>query len=286
MVFTFSRLLFLPPRIAKLDSRIGNCTVLACNKWEPIFKECEASLGFSGDAANDVYSAWSRLASDSFQRRQGDESRKKSSPTRPKRSNSLTGMYGKTVKVPVGLIPLERARALTLKPGLTGLQDLATTVPSYASMSTSGAFILSPGNTTEEVRPEISRPINIEESNMCCSYPSGRSYRVSLSPYSPHADISPPDVDDQGLTPEESDAQEVGRSGASDIESTITSSFDLKSTIQNYVDEVSEKFLFEKLCYKVRGNPMFESLWASKLCGQGLGKIPVDTHYAHVLFRR
>lgn len=255
----FPCLSFIPSRIAKLDNRIGNCTVSACNKWEPVFKECESSLGFSGDAANDVFSAWSRLASDSFQRRQGDESGTKTSPTRPRRSNSLTGMHGKTVKVPVGLIPLERARALTLKPGITGLQDLATNVTSYATVSTSGAFLLSPGAKTEDVRPEISRPINIEESNMCCSYPSGRSYRVSLSPYSPHADISasPPDGNDQGLTPEEPDTQRARRKGrrSSDMESTIRNSFDLKTTIQNYVDKVRENPLFYSITCFVYSNP-------------------------------
>ncbi len=102
-------------KIAKLDKRIGNCTVLACNKWHEIFKECEKSLGVSGDATNDVFSAWNKLASDAFHRRTVAERRIQPHSTSlpPRRSNSLTGLNGKTVKVLVQLIPLERARALT-----------------------------------------------------------------------------------------------------------------------------------------------------------------------------
>ena len=141
-------------RIAKLDRRIGNCTVLACNKWQEIFKECEESLGVSGDAANDVFSAWNKLATDAFQRRTYKPHLQ--APTTymppPRRANSLTGLYaGRTVKVPVQLIPLEKA---------------------------------------DELKPEISRPLDLEESSCYCSYPSGLPYRISTSPYAPQADFA------------------------------------------------------------------------------------------------
>ena len=94
-------------RIAKLDRRIGTCTVLACNKWQPIFAECETSLGFTGDAANDSYTAWSRLASNSARKS------KRFTKEAQQRSNSLESNTRRTVRVPVELIPLERARTMT-----------------------------------------------------------------------------------------------------------------------------------------------------------------------------
>lgn len=196
-----------------------------------MFRECETALGFTGDAANDVYSAWSRLATESFNRKRGEDSPPQVSP-RGKRSNSLTGLQGKTVKVPVGLIPLERARARTLKPGLTGLQDAAK---SFGTTSTSGIFPVSKETTVEEVRPSISRPINIEDSSLCCSYPSGHAYRLSRVPYAPHADSS------------ESPPSEGGRSQGvtrrrSDMEDTIRESFDLTNTIRSYVDKVEPSY--------------------------------------------
>ncbi len=221
-------------RIAKLDGRIGNNSVSASRKWEPMFKECETALGFTGDAANDVYSAWSRLATESFNRKVGEGSPPQVSP-RGKRSNSLTGMQGKTVKVPVGLIPLERARARTLKPGLTGLQDAAK---SLATTSTSGIFPVSNETKVEEVRPLISRPINIEDSSLCCSYPSGHAYRLSRVPYAPHADISESPPRERGQTEQGGRSQGVTRRG-SDMEYTIRQSFDLTSTIRSYVDKVA-----------------------------------------------
>ncbi len=191
-----------------------------------MFHECESALGFTGDAANDVYSAWSRLATESFNRKKGEE---QTSP-RGRRSNSITGIHGKTVKIPVGLIPLERARARTLKPGLTSLECAAKT---FSNVSTMGIFPVSGKTNVEEPRPSISRPINIDDSMLCCSYPSGHPYRLSRVPYAPHADSneSPP------LGGAESGG--MARRG-SDLEDTVRNSFDLKRTIQTYVDKVRE----------------------------------------------
>ena len=211
----------------------------ASSKWEPIFKECESSLGFTGDAANDVFSAWSRLATDSFHRKKGAGS--PPVPPRPKRTNSLTGLGGKTVKVPVDLIPLERARARTLKHGRADLQRTSNLV----TTSTSGNF---PTETqTDEPRPTISRPINIEDSALCCSYPSGSSYRLSRVPYAPQADISESPLEVVGKGGSEKEGKGVMSKQRSDLEETLRDSFDLKKTIQDYVDKVI--IIFTSICY-------------------------------------
>lgn len=229
-------------RVAKLDKRIGNCTVLACNKWLPIFAECEASLGFRGDAANDVFSAWNKLATEAFHKKVSN------SPDVARRSQSL-GMHGRSVKLPVDLIPLERARALTSgaveKGDTVEKSESAPNTPATfprnlkvtnksLSLSTDVVF-RSPSPVpitavTSHSKPEISRPINLEES-LYSSYPTGGSYRVS-SPYAPRADGSPPcetvssDEPDEGLD-------------LSDVAGNIQTSGDLKTTIQRYVDKVS-----------------------------------------------
>jgi len=184
-------------RIAKLDTRIGNCTVLACNKWQEIFKECENTLGVSGDAANDVFSAWNRLASDAYQRRNIQTPNLRTTSITPpaKRSNSLTGMRGRTVKVPVQLIPLERARAATSAEFTRDLAAIRSSITSRKSMlhqfaSTESGLNESLEVVDSEVKPDISRPLNLEESLLCCSYPSGSSYRISSTPYAPQADLS------------------------------------------------------------------------------------------------
>ena len=92
-----------------------------------------------------------------------------------------------------------------------------------------------------EERLEISRPLNIEDSTMCCSYPSGLSYRMSMSPYAPHADSSPSPTNIGAAEVEDSSSdKEVERSESkSDMEETISESFDMKETIRAYVDNVS-----------------------------------------------
>ena len=237
-------------RIAKLDKRIGNCTVLACNKWQSIFAECEAALGFSGDAAKDVFSAWSRVATNSFNKRTDRQRHTQSSspplgcPPPPRRSNSLIGLSGRTVKVPVQLIPLERARAMT-SGGTSGssLDEIRMRHRSMMVSSSSMKATASDDLQTLEERLEISRPLNIEDSTMCCSYPSGLSYRMSMSPYAPHADGSPSPTNIGAAGAEgdscSSDKEVEGGESRSDIEETVSGSFDMKETIRAYVDNVS-----------------------------------------------
>ncbi len=258
-------------RIAKLDKRIGNCTVLACNKWHEIFKECEKSLGVSGDATNDVFSAWNKLASDAFHRRTVAERRIQPHSTSlpPRRSNSLTGLNGKTVKVPVQLIPLERARALTSGTLLkdeaflasirsTGRHSIAPASNLEESLTSTITTRYSPvGVTTtryypdnddgvastryyhdsdglEEIRPEISRPINLEESTLCCSYPSGLSYMKSMNPYTPQADGNKSSGSSSSSIDEATDSP--GGNRKSEIEAAVGPE-DVRTGIQNYVDK-------------------------------------------------
>ncbi len=233
-------------RIAKLDKRIGNCTVLACNKWQEIFKECEKSLGVSGDATNDVFSAWNRLASDAFQRRSSRTSPQNCSTVSshtPRRSNSLTGLNGRTVRVPVQLIPLERARAQT------SITSLSRDDPLMASIRNPGRRpFASAGSTIEEslatekpdeFRPEISRPINLEESTFCCSYPSGLSYKINVSPYAPQADFHDGTSSTSGTihsssSPASSSMTDQAKN--SDFETAVGPG-DVRVGIQNYVDK-------------------------------------------------
>lgn len=241
-------LLLLPIRIAKLDRRIGNCTVLACNKWAEIFKECENSLGVSGDATNDVFLAWNRLASDAFHRRNvpllGRYHPRGISMTPPgKRSNSLIGLHGRTVKVPVQLIPLERARALT---SAASSQDDNFIASIRNSASLARKSLLAQQFSAEDCsivnapiidgadlcKPDISRPINLEESTFCCSYPSGLSYRVPVAPYAPQADFSDGGGGMLGL--KSSSSSDLLHQ--SDMEMAVGPK-DVREGIQNYVDK-------------------------------------------------
>ena len=121
-------------RIAKLDKRIGTCTVLASNKWQPIYEECETALGFSGNAASDVLTAWTRIASNAYEQRQlqlqplsnstgSSNFLSVANPLRRVRSLSILqpAPPGKinhasktTVRAPGELISLARARAQTI----------------------------------------------------------------------------------------------------------------------------------------------------------------------------
>ena len=85
-----------------------------------------------------------------------------------------------------------------------------------------------------EYKPRISRPLHLDESDFCSSYPIGSAYRTSLSPYAPQADASP--------SPENrpsSDPLPVEGLDVSDFEKTLKESPDAKTAIQNYVDKVS-----------------------------------------------
>ena len=222
-------------RIAKLDKRIGNCTVLACNKWQPIFSECEAALGFSGDAANDVMSAWSKLARDSFQAN-GESSTMQILSDR--RSNSLTGMYGRTVKMPVDLIPLERARARSSVLGNETTVVQNTSLKSRRFLSQSSDSVCACSHPKSNSKPEISEPLNLEES-VYTAHLSGGPITISPSPYAPQADANPLSMSRRPHSdPEDS------MSGRGFDDTLQAESQDVKSTIRTYVDKVKCKRYF------------------------------------------
>lgn len=221
--------------------------MLACSKWQSIFAECEKALGFTGDAAKDVFSAWSRVATNSFNRWTERNKQTASPPLGhppPRRSNSLIGLSGRTVKVPVQLIPLERARAMTSgSSGSSGSSLDEIRMKHRSAMISSSSIKASDDLQSLEERLEISRPLNIEDSTMCCSYPSGLSYRMSMSPYAPHADgsPSPTNIGTAEVEDSNSDKEMQITESRSDMEETISGSFDMKETIRAYVDNVSVK---------------------------------------------
>lgn len=230
-------------RIARLDRRIGNCTVLACNKWQDIFRECEQALGVNGDAANDVFSAWNKLASDAFHRRTTRQPVVASLAQQPRRSNSLTGLHGRTVKIPVQLIPLERARAQTSVSNLSRDDLLLASIRnagkrSFASVNNAIEESFTDTLYTEKInefRPEISRPINLEESVMCCSYPSGLSYKLNVSPYAPQADFNNTTNQLPGKSEPDSSTAD-SKHTRSELETAVGPE-DVRTGIQNYVDK-------------------------------------------------
>lgn len=210
-------------------------------KWQPVFAECEAALGFSGDATNDVLSAWSKLATDSFHRRQGDS---ELSALRSRRSNSLTHLHSKTVKIPVDLIPLERARALTS--ASTSHDSFLTNSDSTAdrtsmlhfsksqSLLTGFHRCPSPICTFPVEKPEISRPVNLEES-LDRSFHPGRPYRnASHSLRATRASSHSPEQEKGSF----SDPEDTVAMAEDHRRKGVSNSPDVKTAIQNYVDNV------------------------------------------------
>ena len=92
--------------------------MLASNKWQPVYEECERLLGFSGNAASDVITAWSRIASVAYDNKQraGDAPPTDSNKyfQNPVRRASSLSVIPKSVRTPGELITLERARAQTI----------------------------------------------------------------------------------------------------------------------------------------------------------------------------
>ena len=231
-------------RIAKLDRRIGTCTVLASNKWQPIFTECEVALGFTGDAANDSFAAWSRLASNSVKKS------KRFSKQSQSRSNSLDSKMRRTVRIPVELIPLERARTMTtvemsgahIRMQLS-LARSSGSLTKHLSLSNSALHNSPPSSclssslhhsSSLEIL-DINRPTNLEKP---LDYPLHRNLSVpprTSSPYAPQADVSPcssaSSEKERPLSAPEDEA-------SLHVEEQLQKSPDTKSQIQKYLDQV------------------------------------------------
>lgn len=232
-------------RIAKLDRRIGTCTVLASNKWQPIFTECETALGFTGDATNDSFAAWSRLASNSVKK-----SKKFSIQSR--RANSLDSTSRRTVRVPVELIPLERARTMTTIDNTNGAQvrlelSLACStrvISKHLSLSNS-ALHTSPPTSSMSLQHnisssleilDISQPLHLDKSLSCSPQRNNLAVPTqNISPYAPQADTSPcSSTSSDKERPHSAPEDEVSMQ----VEEVVQKSPDTKAEIQKYLDQV------------------------------------------------
>ena len=236
-------------RIAKLDRRIGTCTVLASNKWQPIFTECESSLGFTGDATNDSYAAWSRLASNSAKRS------KRFTREAQRRSNSLDSNARRTVRVPVELIPLERARTMTTFEGDAAQTRLDMSV-ARSTVALSKHLSLSNSVLHENPSPppslslhhhnmssslellDISRPLHLEKSLSCSPQRVQHHLAVppprNVSPYAPQADASScSSTSSEKERPHSAPEDEVSMQ----VEE-VRKSTNVKQEIQKYLDQV------------------------------------------------
>lgn len=232
-------------QVAKLDRRIGTCTVLASNKWQPIYEECETMLGFSGNAASDVITAWSRIASGAFDnRRRRPVSRSITNypifgPSTPLRRASSLSTIPKTVRTPGNLIPLERARAMTIHEQMIEDEEeeeeemsgkriktssLDTLEKSLLQMSIEHSIKLKSGS-----KVKISGPLHLQD-EMICSYPpvsTGISYTPDSSPVKNKKRLS-------FLSEEEKQDDVVDEN----IEMNKTDEeFDSKGAIQKYIDK-------------------------------------------------
>ena len=133
---------FFFSRVARLDSRIGNITVMASNKWEPLFFECEKALGFLG---SDAYSGWNKP--------DFPESRQKSNTV------SISTM---NIKAPVNLITLERARTFKY-----GAREPVPVLEVSTSCSSS-PFHLHP---TIDENMKVCQPLCLDSSNSTTTKP-------------------------------------------------------------------------------------------------------------------
>ena len=223
-------------RIARLDGRIGTCTVLASNKWQSLFEECEKMLGFSGNAASDVLTAWSRIAAGTFDTYQSPtHSPMGGSPVLPsiRRASSLNTI-SKTVRAPGELISLERARAMTFQdsnedegsPPAGQCRTLDGLEASLMQLSIEHSHKLSTGD-----KIKISGPLHLQE-EIASSYPP---VGPGLT-YSPHADYSPPPPPTIVVQEPTEHGSSEGESSSSETVGVVLS--DTNRAIQKYIDQV------------------------------------------------
>ena len=194
-------------------------------------------------------SAWSKLARDTFQTK-GESSTKQVLAER--RSNSLQGMYGRNVKMPVDLIPLERARALTsIAPVLSNetvvVQNASLRSKRFLSQSSDSLCACS--HPKSKSQPEISEPLNLEES-VYTAHLSRDPLTISSSPYAPQADANPLSMSRRPHSdPEDSMSSCV-------FEDTLQAeSQDTKATIQAYTDKVKYRQYF-CICSRLVPSPL------------------------------
>ena len=199
-------------------------------------------------------SAWSKLARDTFQTK-GESSTKQVLADR--RSNSLQGMYGRNVKMPVDLIPLERARALSSIPPVLSSETVVVQNASLRSkrfLSQSSDSLCACSHPKSKLQPEISEPLNLEES-VYTAHLSRDPLTISSSPYAPQADANPLSMSRRPHSdPEDSMSSSV-------FEDTLQAeSQDTKATIQAYIDKVKCRQCF-CICSRLVPSPLSSVSW-------------------------
>ena len=248
-------------RIARLDRRVGTCTVLASNKWLPVYEECEKLLGFSGNAATDVITAWSRIASGTFDSRRNNNNSGSSDKyfLNPVRRTSSLNVIPKSVRTPVELITLERARAQTVYGEFReedeyssveekgeGLEEgsdedrgrvsylknssLDELEKSLLQMSIEHSIRITKNNNTKKV--EISGPLHLQE-DVACSYPPAtvNSSWIESMPSPARTTLSESDsIDGEEIARQQQQAS---------VARQQDSKFDATAAIQKYIDKVS-----------------------------------------------
>lgn len=196
-------------------------------------------LGFTGNAAADVFTAWSRIAAQTYERKERLKSSSAHSspvicggPLRRTSSLNTVSRTPKTVRRPVDLIPLEKARARTMTVNISSdsassLERLEASVMKMSleqsqKMTESDQHLLETGI-------KISPPLHLED-EFTSSYPGliSSSTAPHRLPYAPRTDNSP-SYDVHRLSMVEEESSEISASN----------DFDMCSAIQKYLEKVS-----------------------------------------------
>ncbi len=255
-------------RVARLDRRIGTCTVLASNKWLPIYEECEKMLGFSGNAASDVITAWSRIASGIFDNRHNSNNNSSDSllvtPTdkyfqNPVRRASSLSIIPRSVRTPGELITLERARAQTVcrefreEDEDTGMESMGMESESgvtsegseedgrmsylkHSSLEDLEKSLLQMSiehsiriNNSKKRKVEISGPLHLQE-DVVCSYPPATVHTSWVDREPSKNDLTVSDSIDHSTVGEDRQQESISKQQ--------DGQFDTTAAIQKYIDKV------------------------------------------------
>ena len=204
-------------------------------------------LGFTGNAASDVFTAWSRIASHAYERRERLKSSSvhsspllcAGSPLRRTSSLNTVSRSPRTVRTPVELISLEkaqvRARAMTLQSGRdegeSSMDELEASVMKLSLEHSQKMVHNSQQNQLHPSSLKISPPLHLEH-EFTASYP-GILHGIpaqTYQPYAPRTDNSPP-LEDKRLSMVEEEAAEL----------TSSEEFDTCGAIQKYLDKVEDR---------------------------------------------
>ena len=194
-------------------------------------------LGFTGNAASDVFTAWSRIAAHAYERRERLSSSAHSSPMmcvhsphgQLRRANSLNTISRspRTVRTPVELISLEKARARS-NTIIKGRDERDSSMDELEA----SVMKLSLEHSQKMAQPgllKISPPLHLED-ELTASFPG---ILHGHQQYSPRTDDSP-SVEDKRLSMVEEEAAELAQSDE----------FDTQKAIQKYLDKVHTRIKY------------------------------------------